>query len=359
MNNSFTRFATKVVTGAAAVSLLAACSTSPEAPAETAGDDAENVAVGFSLKTQDAPYFVALGEAIKEYGEGMGWDVTVLDAGNDVQQEGSNLETFVSQRKDVIFIDPVEPEAALPSIALAADAGIPVIAVDNAAAEGAQIVTNVYANNPENARLVGIAYAEENSDPIEAVILSGSKVDLGSYQRRVGLLAGVIEHRTEKSAEDAWEEAGDLEQELKEKGSASYPDAQLNLVAQGFGDWSEEGGLQAMEDLIAANPNVTTVFGENDNMLFGAKTALQNANKTDVDIVAAADGAAKALDLIASGEYFATGLNSPDLIAETAVTIASQILSGQKDAAEFDFVTLTEPVAITKKNVDEYLDRGF
>ncbi|MGX1695535.1 substrate-binding domain-containing protein [Microbacterium keratanolyticum] len=356
MKNKSARLSAMVVTAATTVALLAGCATAPSSGDST---DSERVSVGFSLKTQDAPYFVALGEAIKRYGEDLGWDVTVLDAGNDVQQEASNLETFVSQRKDVIFIDPVEPEAALPSIALAADSEIPVIAVDNAAAEGARIVTNVYANNPENARLVGLAYAEANNDPIEAVILSGSKVDLGSYQRRVGLLAGVIEYRTQKSAEVALADAVALEQALKDNGSASYAEAQLKLVAQGFGDWSEEGGLQAMEDLITANPNVTTVFGENDNMLFGAMTALQNAGKSDIDMVAAADGAAKALSLIAAGEYFATGLNSPDLIAETAVAIAAQILAGKKSADEFDFVTLTEPVAITKKNVEQYMDRGF
>lgn len=356
MNQRLVRLAAMVVASATGVALLAGCSSAANS---TDSDGSDKISVGFSLKTQDAPYFVALGEAIQRYGEEQGWDVTVLDAGNDVQQEASNLETFASQRKDIIFIDPVEPEAALPGIALADEAGIPVIAVDNAVAEGAKIVTNVYANNPENARLVGESYAEANPDPIEAVVLSGSKVDLGSYQRRVGLLAGIIEYRTQQSADDALAAAEELEQEFKDRGSADYPDAQLKIAAQGFGDWSEEGGLQAMEDLITANPNITTVFGENDDMLFGAMTALENVGKDDVDIVAAADGASKALELIASGDYFATGLNSPDLIGETAVKIGAQILSGEKNADHFDFVTLTEPVAITKENVDEYMERGF
>lgn len=356
MKHTFVRLAAVAAAGAMAITGLVGCSSG--GTSDDRGGD-KKISVGFSLKTQDAPYFVALGEAIKKHGEEKGWDVSVLDAGNDVQQEASNLETFVSQKKDVIFIDPVEPEAALPSIALAHESGIPVIAVDNAAAKGAKIVTNVYANNPENARLVGEAYAQSTAEPIEGVILSGSKVDLGSYQRRVGLLAGIIEQRTGQSAADALAEAEELEQMLKDKGSAAYPDAQLKIVAQGFGNWSEDGGLQAMEDLITANPNITTVLGENDDMLFGAMTALANAGKDDVDIVAAADGAAKALTLIADGKYFATGLNSPDLIGETAVNIAAQILSGEKTADDFDFVTLTEAVAITKENVAQYKDRGF
>lgn len=346
---------TLVLATAASVALFTGCSAS----GGEAATEGEKVSVGFSLKTQDAPYFVALADAIEKYGEEKGWDVTVLDAGNDVQQETSNLQTFVTQNKDVIFIDPIEPEAALPSIASAEKAGIPVIAVDNAVAEGAKVVTNVYANSLENARMVGEAYAKSTDDPIAGIILSGSKVDIGSYQRRVGLLAGIIEHRTEQSADESIDEAKELEQTLKDSGSAEYSDADLKIVAQGFGEWTESGGLRAAEDLVTAHPDITTAFGENDNMLFGAMTALENAGMDDVDIVAAADGAKKALELIAEGEYFATGLNSPDLIAETAVKIAEQILSGSKKASDFDFITTTEPAAITKENVDQYMDRGF
>ena len=347
-----------VASALTAILVVGGCS-STKSPTDEKTDGDSKISVGFSLKTQDAPYFVALGEAIERYGKEKGWEVTVLDAGNSVEKESANLEAFTSQGKDIIFIDPIEPDAALTGIATADAAGIPVIAVDNAAAEGARIVTNVYANNPENARLVGVAYANAREDQIKGIILSGSKIDLGSLQRRTGLLAGIIEHRSGKSADESWNIAAAMEQELKDRGSVSNPDLQLEIVAQGFGDWSEEGGLKATEDLLAAHPDVTTIFGENDNMLFGASTALANANLSSVDLVAAADGAQKALDLIAKGEYFATGLNSPDLIAETAIEIAASILDQSKTAEDFPFITLTNPAAITKENVEEFKGRGF
>lgn len=356
MRKSRMRFG--IVSSLTAILVVSGCS-STEVPKTEEGDGESRISVGFSLKTQDAPYFVAIGEAIERYGKEKGWEVTVLDAGNSVEKESANLEAFTSQGKDVIFIDPIEPDAALAGIAAADEAGIPVIAVDNAAAEGAKIVTNVYANNPENARLVGVAYATAKEDQIKGIMLSGSKIDLGSLQRRTGLLAGIIEHRSGKSAEESWTMAVDMEQELKDRGSVSNSELQLEIVAQGFGDWSEEGGLKATEDLLAAHPDVTTIFGENDNMLFGAMTALTNANLSNVDLVAAADGAQKALDLIAEGKYFATGLNSPDLIAETAVEIAASILDESKTAEDFPFITLTNPAAITKENVADFLGRGF
>ena len=59
------------------------------------------------------------------------------------------------------------------------------------------------------------------------------------------------------------------------------------------------------------------------------------------------------LELIKKGEYGATGLNNPVLIAEMAVEIACKVLSGERDFPE---VIYTPAVCITKENVDEYYD---
>src|SRR5690606_6476789 len=134
--------------------------------------------------------------------------------------------------------------------------------------------------------------------------------------RRTGLFAGILEGKLGVSEEEAWKLAEEFEEELSSKGKATNEEAKFSVVGQGWGAWTEEEGLAAAEDLITANPDLTTVLGENDQMLFGAMTALENAGIEGVDMVAAADGAQKAFDLIKEGKYFATGLNSPYLVAE-------------------------------------------
>lgn len=351
----------RTVVGLALTSLLtvgvAGCSAGSEDGGSSAGDTFE---VGFALKTQDAPYFVALGEAVKELGEELGWDVTVLDANGDTQQESANIDTFVAQGKDLIFVDVIDPDSAVPSINRATEAGIPVINLDSGVSEEVQNVTTVLSDNLANGRLVGLAYAEAVADePIEAIILSGAKGNVAGHERRTGLFAGILESRLGVSEEEAWELSEEFETQLSGSGKATNEDANFSVVGQGWGGWTEEVGLSEAEDLITANRNITTVLGENDSMLFGAITALNNAGITGVDIVAAADGATQAFDLIREGEYFATGLNSPTLVAETGIEIANSILVDEADPASFDPITMTEPQAITAENVDEFYDYGF
>lgn len=338
--------------------LVVGCNSSDEASGTEGGE--EKFKVGFAIKTQDSPYFVALVNAVKEYGEAEGWEVTILDANGDSSREAENVETFVAQGMDLIFLDSVEPDAAVPTINNAAAADIPVINLDSGVGEGANDVTTVYSDNEQNGRLVGLAYAEKmGDDEIIAIILSGARGNVAGKERRTGLFTGIIEGRTGVSEEEAWEQSLAFDDELTSRGRATHEAANFTVVGQGWGAWTREEGLVAAEDLITANQNLTTVLGENDQMLFGAMTALSNAGIDGVDIVAAADGAIEAYDLIREGRYFATGENSPYKVAKLGVQIAKEILVDGKDPESYDRITLTEPAAVTIDNVDEFYDYGF
>ena len=118
---------------------------------------------------------------------------------------------------------------------------------------------------------------------------------------------------------------GLVEGQLVNDGKVSF-----DVVGQGWGAWAHEGGLKAMEDLLVAHPDINVVLGENDSMVLGARKALEAAGKlNDVLLVAAADGQKEALQLIKEGQYGATGLNDPALVARTAVDIGMKALEGR------------------------------
>ncbi|MDF2611795.1 MAG: LacI family transcriptional regulator [Lachnospiraceae bacterium] len=324
------------------------------------GSSDKKIKVGFAIKTQDSPYFVSLVNSVKELCQAEGWDITVLDANGDTAKEAENMETFIAQGMDLIFLDSVEPDACIPSINAAADAGIGVINLDSGVGEGAKDITTVYSDNKQNGRAVGLAYAEKmGTAPIKAILLSGAKGNVAGDERRTGLFAGIIEGRTGMSEADAWTAANAFDDELLSNGKAEYADATFSVVGQGWGAWTSEDGLAAAEDLITANADLTTALGENDQMLFGAMIALENAGISGVDIVAAADGAKEAYDKIKEGTYFATGENSPYKVSQLGVKIAKEILVDGKDMWGYEDITMTAPAAVTKDNVDEYYEFGF
>lgn len=343
-----------------------------EAPAtdEAGGDEAEakTFDIGFAIKTQDSPYFVALVEGVKKACADKGWNCTVLDAGGDTAKEAENMETFVAQGVDLIFLDAIEPTSAIANIDNAAEAGIPVINLDSGGVEESKQCTTVYSDNKQNGRMVGLAYVQylkdngRGDEEIASIILSGVKGNTAGLERRSGLFCGIIESRTDCTEEEAWKAAEDIENQLVSSGKAENADAKFVVRGQGWGAWTREDGLTAAEDLIAANTDLTCILGENDQMLFGGMTALENAGIKGVDIVAAADGAKEAYDIIKAGgdnPYIASGENSPVKVAQKGVEIASEILADGKDWASYPPVVMTEAVAVTKDKVDEHYDFGF
>lgn len=349
---------TKASTTTTTTAAVAATTAEGTTADTTAGKT--QIKVGFVMKTQNSPYFVSLVDTIKKLTSENGWDCTVLDSGMDTAKEAENMETLMSKGVQLIFLDSVEPDACIPSINAAAEANIPVINLDSGVGECNQ-ATTIYSDNKENGRMVGLAYGAyvAKDKEIVAVLLSALKGNIACFERRLGLYAGIIEARTGCTEEQAWVAAQTFEDDLLASGQATNKDANFTLRGQGWGDGTREGGLKAAEDLITANKDLTCVLGENDQMLFGAMTALDNAGITGVDMVAAADGAKEAYDLIKEGKYFGTGENSPYKVAELGMKIAKEILVDGKDWTSYDDIIMTEAVAVTKDNVDAHYEFGF
>ncbi|MDO4338191.1 MAG: substrate-binding domain-containing protein [Eubacteriales bacterium] len=347
---------------------ISAMVVSLAAPAAVYADDG-TIKVGFAIKTMKEPYFVKLVDGLQEACDEKGWEFSYLTADDDSIKESENMETFITQGMDVIFLDSVDPDACIPSIDAAAEAGIPVINLDSDV-NGGDYVTTVYSNNDENGRLAGNEYIKwlneqgREDEEIVAILVSGTKGNVAGVERREGLMAGIIQGRTECSDEDAFAAAEEMEAQLQSGGKAENTDANFRIVGQGWGNWVIEDGLTATEDFITANPDVNVILGENDQMLFGSLTALENAGLTGVALLAAADGACDAYDLIKENEdadnpYIATGLNSPVLVGQYGMDIAAQIVEEGASWDSFDKITKTEAAAITVDNVDDYYDIGF
>ena len=362
--------------------MLAGCGTKTSNEAQTTGDagvatsDKEEVAsdeattenatsgsakkfkVGFAQKTLENEFQTALADGVKKAGEAKGWEVTVLDAKNDIINEQTNMETFISQDYDLIYINVVDTEAATASIEAAVDAGIPVIAIDSHVEDGAPVVTRISAPDRENGRAVGLYAATQydKKDKIKAAVLSGNKGNPGGKDRRVGEFCGIIEGRTGCTEEEAWKLAETFEQDLTDNGKAVNEDANFEIVAQGWGNWTTDEGLPAMEDILVANGDINCLLGENDSMLIGGMQAIEDAGKTDqIQIFAAADAMKGALELIKEGGcYKATGLNNPTAVGEKAIEVGGEILEDGKDPSSYEATVTTEPICVNADNVANY-----
>ncbi|MBB3977605.1 ribose transport system substrate-binding protein [Rhizobium azooxidifex] len=311
----------------AAMRLALAAATSLVAMSAAQAADCK---IGISMKTLDAPYFAAQDVSAKKKAEELGCEVISVDGQNDLNKQVADVEDMVAQGIGALIINPRDSKGLVPAVNAATAAGVHVFVIDSTIDPQANFVTLVQSSNSQNGLLVGQWLADNTKGKdLKIALISGDKGNEVGQERRLGVLAGL------------------LEGQLRNEGRARF-----EVVGQGWGGWTNEGGLKAMEDLLTANPDVNVVLGENDSMVLGAQKAL--GGSSDVLLLAAADGQKEALQAIKDGKYGATGLNDPALVASTAVELAKKAIDGDLPS-DISKITYTTPTAITKENVDNYL----
>lgn len=310
------------IVAATAIALVTSAPAWADAPAK--------FKIGVSMKTISAPYFAAQMEAVKARGKELGYEVISTDGQGKLQKQISDVEDLVTRGVKLLIINPADPEGMVNAVNTATARGVKVIVIDSALSPKANYVTQVTSSNSANGTLVGNWVIDQTgSKPLKIALISGEKGNPVGQDRRMGVMAGMMEAQLRKNGK-----------------------ADVTVVGQGWGNWNDEGGLKAMEDLLVANKDFNVVLSENDSMLLGARRAIESAKRQGILLVAAADGQKEALALIKAGKYGVTGLNDPALVAKTAVDLGIKVVRGEvKDVPKN---TYTAPAAISKENVDKF-----
>jgi ABC-type sugar transport system substrate-binding protein len=86
--------------------------------------------------TTTHPFWRAQAESMSEYAEEIGIDLTILDAGDDAEQQTSQVETVVAQGSDAVVYCAADTGVAVSHIAMMKEAGIPVVNNNRQVPEG-------------------------------------------------------------------------------------------------------------------------------------------------------------------------------------------------------------------------------
>lgn len=333
---------------------------------ETSAPDSDTPAggkkfkIGFSQKVLNAPFFVALAEAVKKEVEALGWEPVILDAKQDIETEAQNMESFISQKCDLVFINAIDPKAAVASVNAVVEAGIPVIELDADIDAAAKVITTVQTNNIGSGRAVGLKIPSYYGadEKISAVLIDGNKGNTGGQARRTGLFQGIIEARLGCTEEESLKLAQAFDDQLQSTGKASNDEANFEVLGQAYGNWNSDEGLTAAEDLLVAHPNVNCMLSENDSMLLGGLQAVKDAKlEGQVKLFTSNDAQKEGLKAILDDTpYKMTGENRPLKVAELGVKLAYEILVNGVDPTTIPKLTLLDPVAIDIKNAADFYD---
>jgi ribose transport system permease protein len=276
---------------------------------------AKNEKIGLSLSTLNNPFFVQIRAGAEEQARKLGVDLTVTDAQNDASQQANQLQNFTSEGVGSIIVNPVDSDAAGPSVRAANKADIPVVGVDRGVNK-ADTAALVASDNVEGGRLGARALAEKLGGKGKIVILQGQAGTSASRERGAGFAAG-----------------------LKE-----FPG--IEVVAKQPADFDRTKGLDVMTNLLQAHPDIDGVFAENDEMALGAIKALGSKAGKSVQVVGF-DGTPDGLKAVESGTLFASVAQQPKELGRIAVQNALRAADGEK-AEEMVKVPVK---VVTKENV--------
>ena len=256
------------------------------------GEAAGNGSIGFSVSTLNNPFFVTLSEGAKEKAKTEGEKLIVVDAGDDAAKQTSDIEDLISKNISVLIVNPVDSDAVAPAVKDAVSRGIKVISVDRGV-NGVDVDCTIASDNVEGAKMA-----------------TEYMVSLLGENAKVAELEGV-------SGASATIERG--------KGFHLVADKKLNVVSKQTANFNRSEGMSVMENMLQANSAIQGVFAHNDEMALGAVEAVGNKKI----LVVGFDATDDAVAAVKAGKMAATVAQKPDLMGETAVETAIQILQGE------------------------------
>ncbi|GAB3216123.1 ribose ABC transporter substrate-binding protein RbsB [Pseudaeromonas pectinilytica] len=261
----------------------------------SAATQAAEQSMALVVSTLNNPFFVTLKEGAEAKAKELGYQMVVLDSQNDPAKELANVEDLAVRKVSAILVNPTDSAAVGNAIMLANKAGIPVLTLDRGANVG-EVKAHIASDNIAGGKMAGDFIASKLGKNIDVIQLEG--------------IAGT------SAARDRGE---GFAQAVKANG--------FKVLASQPADFDRTKGLNVMENLLAAHPDVKAVFAQNDEMALGALRATQAAGKQV--LIVGFDGTDDGKAAVKSGKLGATVAQQPALIGAIGVETADKVLKGE------------------------------
>ena len=277
------------------------------------------------VSTLNNPWFVFLAETAAAKARALGYESKIFDSQNNTALETDHFENILVSDFCAILFNPTDADGSVANVKKAKLAGVPVFCMDREInAKGVatvQILSDGYSGSVEIAKYFVATLNKK-----------------GTYVELLGI-------------------TGDNNTRARSSGFHSVVDnySDLKMVAQQSADFDRNKGMEVMESMLQAHPDITGVFCGNDAMAMGAYQALVGAGKDKTVKVFGFDGAEDAVKSIKEKKLVATGMQFPKIMAEKAAIFADEYYKGKRDFAEKIPVTVE---LVTSENVDNYLGYG-
>ncbi|MGG6895000.1 ABC transporter substrate-binding protein [Rhizobium sp. BR 315] len=272
---------------------------------------------------QQALFFNQINDGAKGAAKKAGVDLVIFNANNVPSAQNDAIENYITQKVDGIILVAIDVNGVKPAITAAKKAGIPVIAIDAQIPNGDNIAF-VGVDNTEAGGEIGKFY----SDYVKAKLSGSAKIGV------VGALNSFIQNQRLDGFKTAVKAGGQ----------------KVDFLDTVDGQNVQDVALSAAENLITANPDMTTLYATGEPALLGAVAAVTSQGKTGSVKVFGWDLTKQAIEGIDQGWVTAVIQQDPAGEGKAAVEALVKVKKGDK----IDPIINVPVTIVTKENVDKF-----
>lgn len=281
--------------------------------------------IAIIVSTLNNPWFVFLAQAAADQAKTLGYEAKVFDSQNNTATEKDNFENAIAAGYGAILFNPTDANGSVVNVNLAKEAGVAVFCMDREVNSTTGPTSQILSDSYSGCVYLGKYFVQQMNKKGKYVELLGLVADNNTWNRSKGFHSVVDQ----------------------------YPE--LKMVAQQSADFDRNKGLEVMESILQAHPNIDGVFCGNDAMAMGAYQALVAAGKAHQVKVIGFDGAEDAIQGINDGKILATAMQFPKVMAQTAANYADEYFKGKRDFPKKIQVGVE---MVTAKNIENYTAYG-
>ena len=239
--------------------------------------DLTTITVGFAQSEKEAnPFRITETESIKAEAAERGIKLITTNAQSDLNKEIADIQSMIAQGAKALIISPLNSEGLDPALKAAQDAKVPIMTIDRLLTSKTACTNYI--------GWIGSDFVMQGQRAADALMTATA----GKGEVVILLGASGVNVTVDRTK--------GFKDRLAAKKSA------LTVVAEQTADFTREKGRTVTEQLISANPGITAIYAENDEMALGAVAALKAAGKKPGDVkIITIDGTKGAVQGIVDG----------------------------------------------------------
>ncbi|HEU4678071.1 MAG TPA: sugar ABC transporter substrate-binding protein, partial [Terrimicrobiaceae bacterium] len=294
--------------------------------AEEATPKKDKYTIGFAAKSFQDPFTSWQAQTVKKFAKESypNFDLKLLDSEMSVEKQTNLVENFISQKVDLIIVQPLDAQALIPAIDKAYALRPPIPVINLALKIDDKHSVSLESDPVLEGRLIGDYAAKHLPKDAKVAILQGEPGNLAAASRQKGIMEGL----------------------------KARPD--IKVIADQTSNWRRDKAMAITEDWLQAHPQIDAILCHNDDSALGAIEALKAKGKAGKVMVLGVDGLPEALKAIEEGLMTGTVVQQVVDQARTTLEVADKLLKGEKVKRHIQIPG--ELVSKENKNVQKWID---